>query len=1219
MLLDQTGDDSKKETRRQRILETPVGLLPLSSEAKKILLAMGFITLGRAFRACLMGRVSTREKDREFVEEEVLTACGQLLGHPPMDRSYFKNCLPRDDQETVGQALWKLYGEQIQLPEGFVSRSIREILFPTGIHNIIGRLQIDTIGQLLTRRLAELLSSPGIGPKLLGDLLALTFDYLFIKHDPAPSFLEPKVEIPIPVTSEVGLDNGDLLLSPWFSREVLLAGKTLLVENRLKKSFFSRTGVGALFRDEKQGHVSLKFERAPRLATGFMIHHPRCYICGLGGKDRGFCQHAAALAMHSLQRTEGERDKKFWPLPFIFEESPWKLIGVYLFEYLGKKGFDWLTLRRAGDRAWWMTVKDREGNRIFSWWLEHETLRECVSIFREGDYGFGVTLVEERDEDIYDLYARLGARCRTRIEIEFNAEGKRSRAQERNESLWLWIARVLFRTVSASRLRIKRRETDGLFELYAVGESDGNCEFFIVLERAGTAAIVMTLGRLGVGMSPLPAARAFTRVRMDDTDASLVVSPCVRLADGRTFSRQELEPIRYGKGYWFEGEGFCMVREQTVESAGGETHYSNRRISADEVPAFIVNHKAVISAPENEVDEVLGSFEVYNSPDQLDITQGFMKDGWWHVAGHFRFSGQDVSFDDLYDAKAAGREFLPGKGGWIQLDGEPLAWFFDLPPNRRWTDPATGRSGIRLDPQELFRLHALGPKLVFPTGSRPQTTEIKQFLRFDPRKGALDTPAGIPGHLREYQKNGVAWLWFLYGNGLGGILADDMGLGKTHQALGLFSAIKATPAFRRILVVCPTTVVSHWTEKIEQFYPGLSWYVYHGNKRDLEEARNRFLLITTYGILRRDIDELAAMEFDVVLLDEIQYIKNKKTDVHRAVRQLAGRVMIGLSGTPLENSVCDLKSLLDVCVPGFLGTDAWFKRRFIGPIEDCRDKAARHLLSRLISPFFLRRTRTQVLNELPDIIEDVRYCELSAEQEALYRDVLHNRGEALLERLSAERRENHLPYMEILAVITLLKQICDHPSLVVDKADKAAESSGKWELFQELLETCLENQMKVVVFSHYTRMLDIIQAYLKKAGISHGSLRGDMSMTRRQEMISRFNTDPSCLVFCASLLAGGVGIDLTGAQAVIHYDRWWNAAREDQATARVHRMGQKHVVQVFKLVTRDSVEEKIHRLIEKKRQLADELIREDDAGIIKRLTRKEILEILQWDKGPGRP
>jgi SNF2 family DNA or RNA helicase len=332
--------------------------------------------------------------------------------------------------------------------------------------------------------------------------------------------------------------------------------------------------------------------------------------------------------------------------------------------------------------------------------------------------------------------------------------------------------------------------------------------------------------------------------------------------------------------------------------------------------------------------------------------------------------------------------------------------------------------------------------------------------------------------------------------------------------------------------------------------------------------------------------------------------------VHRAAARLKSQVVIGLTGTPLENSVYDLKAIFDICLPGYLGSDRDFKNRYADPIANTADPASRQALTRLINPFILRRTREQVLPELPEVIEDFRTCQLSDDQITLYRELINGHHQALAADADPESGKTEPRYMELLAIINYLKQVCNHPCLIKKCQDVERYRSGKWDLFVELLDECLDAGMKVVVFSHYTSMLDLIEKYLLKRGISYRGLRGEMPMAQRHRMIRQFNSDRSCLVFTASLLTGGIGVDLTAAQAVIHYDRWWNAAREDQATARVHRMGQKHVVQVFKLITVGTLEEKINQLIARKKDLASEMIRKDDAAIIKRLSREELLDLL---------
>ncbi|MDH3393157.1 MAG: DEAD/DEAH box helicase, partial [Desulfobulbaceae bacterium] len=519
----------------------------------------------------------------------------------------------------------------------------------------------------------------------------------------------------------------------------------------------------------------------------------------------------------------------------------------------------------------------------------------------------------------------------------------------------------------------------------------------------------------------------------------------------------------------------------------------------------------------------------------------------------------------------------------------------------------------RLSRPELLMLSSLIGETQNTTPEMNQANAFTSLLDTDAWQDPKQLPDETPDHLRGYQKNGLAWLFSLYQFRMGGILADDMGLGKTHQALALLQAVQSErQEGSRFLVVCPATVVSHWVNKTHSFYPGMDFHVYHGAHRDLKEANKHSLIITTYGIIRRDVKLFSKLAFDIILLDEVQHLKNKKTAMYKAARLLNGKVTIGLTGTPLENSTNDLKAIFDLCLPGLLGTDATFHKQYSQPIEERNDQQQRDRLARLISPFLLRRAKPQVLTELPDVIEDIRTCELSDDQVALYREVVEHRGRALLSGIDANS-DKKPAYMEVLAVISYLKQICDHPALLAGNDNRKNFRSGKWDLFVELLGECLASDMKVVVFSHYTKMLDIIEDHLDRNKIDYCSLRGSMPLKKREEMIYRFNAEPECKVFCASLMAGGVGVDLTAAQAVIHYDRWWNAAREDQATSRVHRMGQRHVVQTFKLITVGTLEEKIHQLIEQKRKLAQHLVQEDDDAIIKRLSRDELIELLQWD------
>jgi SNF2 family DNA or RNA helicase len=432
------------------------------------------------------------------------------------------------------------------------------------------------------------------------------------------------------------------------------------------------------------------------------------------------------------------------------------------------------------------------------------------------------------------------------------------------------------------------------------------------------------------------------------------------------------------------------------------------------------------------------------------------------------------------------------------------------------------------------------------------------------------SPSALGFDLYAYQQTGYHWLWLLHHNAFGALLCDDMGLGKTHQAMALMRAVTAANPQTSILVVCPTSVLDHWRDKLRCYLPGQE------------------VTLTSYGLIRSRLEQYRQTRFDLVVLDEMQMIKNADTATHQALAALDKGVVIGLTGTPIENHEGELRTLLDFVVPGYLP----------GNIDD------RATLRRLARPFVLRRTKGQVLTELPPKIVDKRYCEMSEAQRSLYRAVIDSRAKPLQAQLRAGAT---ISYVHVFAALNYLKQICNHPASAGGGFDGDAPSA-KWELFVELLDECMASGLKVVVFSHYLRMLEMIEQHLQRESIGFASIKG--STKDRGGETARFRDDDNCRVFTASLRAGGLGIDLTSASVVIHYDRWWNQAREDQATDRVHRIGQNKGVQVIKLITRNSVEEKIDALIESKGRLANDIIVDDDPSLVKQFTPEELEELL---------
>jgi len=508
---------------------------------------------------------------------------------------------------------------------------------------------------------------------------------------------------------------------------------------------------------------------------------------------------------------------------------------------------------------------------------------------------------------------------------------------------------------------------------------------------------------------------------------------------------------------------------------------------------------------------------------------------------------------------------------------------------------------VRFSAGELLRFQALAERPV-EAGGDPlldRLLHLRPAAPFAPSRG-LATP------LRPYQAIGVDWLRFLWENRLAGLLCDDMGLGKTLQAMALLvGLVDRGEVSAPCLVACPTTVIPHWRDQMRRHAPGLRPIVYHGGQRKLPlSLRAGDVVVTSYGVLRRDAEALSAIPFAVAVFDEVQQIKNRQTQGWQAASHLIADLKLGLSGTPIENALGDLKTLFDLILPGYLGTDAAFEERFGRPAPTDRLRELR----RVISPFVLRRLKSSVLDELPEKIEDVRTCALSDDQVKLYRDAIGGKGAELARQL--EKADEPLPYIHVFALLSLLKQICDHPALALGHLDRAEEyASGKWDLYHEILGEALGSGQKVVVFSQFLGMIALMERHLETLGVEHVTLTG--ATVRRGEVVDRFNRDPACRVFLGSLKAGGTGIDLIGGSVVIHYDRWWNAAREDQATDRVYRIGQKRAVQVVKLVTEGTLEEKIAAIIDRKRQMLDSVVEEDDPKLAKIFSREELLEMLR--------
>jgi SNF2 family DNA or RNA helicase len=466
-------------------------------------------------------------------------------------------------------------------------------------------------------------------------------------------------------------------------------------------------------------------------------------------------------------------------------------------------------------------------------------------------------------------------------------------------------------------------------------------------------------------------------------------------------------------------------------------------------------------------------------------------------------------------------------------------------------------------------------------------------------------PEGFEGQLRPYQVVGFSWLSFLREHGLGACLADDMGLGKTIQAIALLlhqkeAGLNGGPS----LVICPTSLVGNWRREINRFAPRLDVMVHHGTGRAEGEAfvaqsLAHDVVISTYGLVRRDLDDLTQIRWTNVILDEAQNIKNPLTKQARAVRRLRSEGRMALTGTPIENRLTELWSIFGFLNPGYLGSRASFRRSFGLPIERYQDQEAVDRLKRLVRPFVLRRVKTDphVIADLPDKFEHKVYCNLTREQVTLYEAVVQNSMSALQDPAAGEQSIRRRGI--VLAMLTRLKQVCNHPALFLKDGSELGRRSGKYTRLCEMLEEILEVGERTLIFSQFAEMGKLLQADLERRFDRQVLfLHGGTPQHQRERMIRAFQEDPHApSIFVLSLKAGGTGLNLMRANHVFHYDRWWNPAVENQATDRAFRIGQTRDVQVHKFISSGTLEERIDALIESKSALADNVIGGDSRWI----------------------
>jgi SNF2 family DNA or RNA helicase len=481
-------------------------------------------------------------------------------------------------------------------------------------------------------------------------------------------------------------------------------------------------------------------------------------------------------------------------------------------------------------------------------------------------------------------------------------------------------------------------------------------------------------------------------------------------------------------------------------------------------------------------------------------------------------------------------------------------------------------------------------------------------------------PATFHGTLRPYQRRGLSWLRFLARLGLGGCLADDMGLGKTATTL---AHLLERPGPH--LVVCPLSVVHNWATEAARFAPSMRVLVHHGSDRtrNADPDQGRLdgtadesppdLVVTTYGLLVRDLEHLAATNWTTVVLDEAQMVKNPGTNAAKAVRALSAVQKLALTGTPVENRLSELWAILDAVNPGLLGGRERFRHRYAKPIERDGDAAAAAALRRLTQPFVLRRTKADksLVPDLPDKIEQIAYAGLTREQATLYQQVVDQLLADATNAAGMKRKGL------VLAALTRLKQICNHPVHVLGDGTRLSGRSGKLARFDELVDELLDVGERALVFTQFREMCDLLQRHLaERLGLRVPFLHGGVNKARRDAMVASFQAGAGPPLLLISLKAGGTGLNLTAASQVIHYDRWWNPAVEDQATDRAWRIGQGRTVNVHKLVCEGTVEERIAKVIDEKRALADAVVGTGE-GWLTELSTDELRDLVVLQHSDG--
>ena len=1003
-----------------------------------------------------------------------------------------------------------------------------------------------------------------------------------------------------------------------FNSEALDRGLRLVESSRISHINFGREAYFGLITESstKSFNVHVTLDPETRILSKA--------TCGcFRSSTRTYCHHIVTFVRFIL-RTD-EQTGKLKSLCEDFQESFWNEISWFGFKNFGDSSLGFKAHVNHGGEGLRLTFSDRGPDEILAFVpgerLVEEFLHEFFEIIRRDiDPAVFKRMYGKKMKDPNVPSLRRKPWQYSEDELEINKRGIKSARQSMEESMWHRIAKVGFLLAGRTGGEFKFNFLEHRDQLIVEGFDEyGETLIRFIPPRTLIGPVIERAERKGIIgadllINPQPLDTGYKLEVMDDS--SLLIRPIVQNPDedaseeDRFIDRSTLDKQLFGAYYFFPDFGFYRIHVSVTNLPSEYFSPQKRmRVSPEKISSFLKEHLELLRNEKSiTIDSRLLERETVEKCDRVVVMHKHSSNGGVKLEISYDYGSFSVSFAEILEAKNKNQRFIVRGAKWIDTFAPEFAWIGD-----GGKSPDVDGNELNLSKIEYLRFLALQDKIE----KKYENAKLKDwFQHLDGLKAPTRVPSvsSMKGKLRSYQKNGYGWLWFLYENGFSGLLCDDMGLGKTHQVMalmtGVFKRALKDQQSPRFLVVCPTTVLSHWYDKVLEYCPYLDPFIYHGADRGSQEGwGNRPLIITSYGIALRDRDILSENSFDLIILDEVQAVKNRLTKTYHAIKSLHGKCVIGLTGTPIENSVTELKSLFDITLPGYFVTESVFETYFRVPIEENADSQAKDRLARLIHPFTLRRKKEQVLKELPPKIEDIRRCDLSEAQYRLYRDVVDNQGQQLVQTLKDP--DKTVPYMHIFAILNYLKQICNHPALLAgDSKNYAKYESGKWDTFVDLLDESVRSGQKVVVFSQYVKMLELIESYLNDVGLAFATIKGHTR--KRSEAIKKFNTDPECKVFTASLRASGLGIDLTGGSVVIHYDRWWNSAREEQATDRVHRIGQQRGVQVFKLVTRNTLEEKIDTIIMKKKKLMESIVRQDDKMILKHFSREDLIELISY-------